>query len=101
MKPEKKPQKMQCEQCGAPMENRRECGYCGMKYYSGPDVPPSMFRGQAETSDGWSDVFYGTSSSCTMTTVNYLASGPGMTVTYVPQASRGDCYGVAPTVSVR
>jgi len=28
-----------CEMCGAPMENRRKCGYCRVLYYTGPEVP--------------------------------------------------------------
>lgn len=30
---------MVCDRCGAPMETRRECEYCGTRYYSGPEVP--------------------------------------------------------------
>ena len=28
-----------CEQCGAPMENRRKCDHCQTVYYTGPDTP--------------------------------------------------------------
>lgn len=44
-----------CEQCGAPMENRRKCGHCRTVYYIGPDVSPPV--------DPWG-MSWNSSSSC-------------------------------------
>ncbi len=32
---------MTCEKCGAPMQTRRKCDYCGTCYYVGPEIPAS------------------------------------------------------------
>lgn len=54
---------LKCEMCGAPMKNRRECEYCGMLYYTGPEVPereylyPHIVRDMYSSSYAYSTSF--------------------------------------------
>ena len=78
-----------CEQCGAPMKDRRKCGHCRTEYYIGPDVVDSPFPDMSSMSN------YSSISTCMVFSTNngYYEGGQFVNVEHVldnpPQSQYG------------